>query len=235
MPTELHIDDEWKAALAAAGLDTLDALLASSAGRCLSWHTRGQTCRIDLPGGEVVFLKRDTFTSVKDILADLCNLRRPQPPCVNEVRALAMVGRLGIPVPQVVAWGQRRRAFLPWRSAMVMRLLPGVPMHEFLMTDPPADHRRAAMRSAGAVAAKLYHAGLSWPDMAPKHFILHDAAAGILDLARLRPTNRSLKRYVPKQVGRFCARLRSRGGSDDDIAAFLDALGHTDLLGDLAY
>ncbi len=224
MPTELHISDEWKDALASVGLDTFDALMGSSQGKCVSWHTRGQTYRIDLPDGRVVFLKRDAFTSVKDIFTDLCSLRYPQPPCINEVRALRLVADLGIPAPEPVAWGQRRRASLPWRAAMVMQELPGVPMYEFLAAGPSEDRRRSVMQAAGSVAAKLHEARLSWPDMAPKHFIINAGNVGILDLARLRPARRPRRFYAPKQVRRFGARLRNCGGSDGDLTAFLDAL-----------
>ncbi len=230
---ELHIEDEWKGPLVAAGLDTFDAVMGSTDGKCVSWHTRGQTYRIELPamrtskgpGGEVVFLKRDTYTSAKDILTDLVNLRRPLAPCINEMHALGLVADLSIPVPEVIAWGRRSRASLPWQAAIIMTELPGVPMYEFLSAAPPADRRKAVMRSAGAVAAKLYRAGLSWPDMAPKHFIINGDEVGILDLARMRRTRRPAEWFMPKQVRRFSNRLISRNGSEDDLKNFLDALG----------
>ncbi len=225
MPAEQDINEQWKDALAAAGLDTFDAMMASSQGRCVSWHTRGQTYRIELAGGEVVFLKRDTYTSVKDIFTDLSYLRRPMPPCINEMYALGLVADLGIAAPEVIAWGRRHRASLPWQAAIVMTELPGAPMYEFLSADPPANRRKAVMRTAGAVAAKLCRAGLAWPDMAPKHFIINGDTVGILDLARMRRTRRPMKWFMPKQVRRFCQRFRNRGGSDDDLKTFLDALG----------
>ncbi len=224
MSIELYIKDEWKGPLAAAELDTFEAMMESPAGRCVSWHTRGQTYRIELPDGEVVFLKRDAYTSIKDIFTDLLHLRRPQPPCVNEVCALRLVAELGIAAPEVIAWGRRCRAGMPWQAAMVMRELPGAPMYEFLSADTPADRRRDVMRTAGEVAAKLYRAGLAWPDIAPKHFIVNGDAVGILDLARMRRTRRPVKWFMPKQVRRFCDRLGNRGGSEDDIKTFLDAL-----------
>ncbi len=232
MPAELHISDEWKGPLAAAGFDTFDAVMGSVQGECVSWHTRGQTYRIELPalrtsngpGGEVVFLKRDTYTSVKDILTDLVNLRRPLAPCINEMHALGLVADLGIPAPEVIAWGRRGRALLPWQAAIIMTEIPGAAMSEFLKTDQPTDRRRVVMNAAGAVAAKLYQAGLSWPDMVPKHFIIDGDTVGILDLARMRKTRRPAERFMPKQVRRFSDRLDKRGGNEDDLKNFLDAL-----------
>ncbi|MCD4699612.1 MAG: hypothetical protein K8R91_03455, partial [Phycisphaerae bacterium] len=191
----------------------------------VSWHTRGQTYRIELPGGKVVFLKRDTYTGAKDILADLVNLRRPLAPCINEMHALGLVADLSIPVPEVIARGHRGRAALPWQAAIIMTELQGVPMSEFLKTDQPADRRRIVMIAAGEVAAKLFRAGLAWPDMAPKHFIIDGDTVGILDLARMRKTRRTVKSFMPKQVRRFCNRFRGRGGNEDDLKNFLNALG----------
>ncbi len=224
MPAELHIKDEWKGPLVAAGLDTFDAVMGSEQGKCASWHTRGQTYRIEMPGGEVVFLKRDTYTSAKDILTDMVNLRRPLAPCINEMHALRLVADLGIPVPEVIAWGRRGRASLPWQAAIIMTELPGAAMSEFLKTDHPSESRRIVMSAAGAVAAKLFRAGLCWPDMVPKHFIIDGDTVGILDLARMRKTARPVERFMPKQVRRFSDRLNKRGGNADDLKNFLDAL-----------
>ncbi|MCK4623982.1 MAG: phosphotransferase [Phycisphaerae bacterium] len=224
MPAELHIKDEWKGPLVAAGLDTFDAVMGSEQGKCASWHTRGQTYRIEMPGGEVVFLKRDTYTSAKDILTDLVNLRRPLAPCINEMHALRLVADLGIPVPEVIAWGRRGWASLPRQAAIIMTELPGAAMSEFLKTDHPSESRRIVMSAAGAVAAKLFRAGLCWPDMVPKHFIIDGDTVGILDLARMRKTARPVERFMPKQVRRFSDRLNKRGGNADDLKNFLDAL-----------
>ncbi len=82
---------------------------------------------------------------------------------------------------------------------------------------------------AGDVAGIIYGAGISWADLAPKHFFIPSAddpaeLPGVLDLARMRPTSRPLKRYLPGELRRFCSRLRGRGGTDADEAAFIGAL-----------
>lgn len=232
---ELHIEDEWLDALKAGGLDTFDALMTSERGRCFSMHDRGQTYRIELPDGRAVFLKRDTFTSLKDICEDTLHLRRSQPPCVVELAAIRHVARLGIPAPPPIAWGQRRRGPLAWRAVLVTGPLEGTPLSELLAAGMSDQAREAAMRAVGRTARKLYEAGLSWPDLAPKHFFLSQDGdtqpTGVLDLARMRPTRRALKRYLPKQVARFCGKLRLRGGADADERTFLDALGYEELLG----
>ena len=228
MSAELHIEDGWHGRLAAAELDTFDALMQSDRGLCRSWHDCRQTYQIKLVGSETIFLKRDTRSSLKDLSADLCRLRRPQPLCMVELAALRRVAELGVRVPEVIAYGQRRRAGLPWQAVLVMRRLPGVALHKFLRADPPAPARQAAMRAAGAVAGRLYGAGLSWPDLVPKHFFLEDDLAegttGVLDLARMRPTRLPRRTYIPRQVRRFCGALLADAGNEADQAAFLEAL-----------
>ena len=221
---EFHVSDEWKGLLAAAGLGSFDAMMHSTRGECFSRHTRGQTYRILLDDGQAVFLKRDCYTTVKDIAADLLCLRRPQPPCVVEARAIGLVAGLGIAVPEVIAWGQRRMAALPWQAALLTRELPGVPLHQFLKTGPPAERRREAISAAAAVIGRLFRAGLSWRDMQPKHFLLDGEAIGVIDLARLRHSRLPARLYAPKQLRRFCDGLRACGGGDGDVKAFLEAL-----------
>jgi len=227
---ELCVSDGWREALSAGGLGTFDAMMRPEPGECVSWHSRGQAYRVVLPGGEVVFLKRDAFTKLKDVLSDACRLRRPEPACIHELRALRRVAALGVRVPEVIAWGQRRRAGLPWRAVLVTRLLPGVALDELVKASEAGEDRRAALRLAGAAARKLYEAGLSWPDLLPKHFLLAGGEVGVLDLARMRRTRRAMKRFLPRQVGRFCAKLRARGADGGDVAALLEGLGRADIL-----
>ena len=227
--TQLHIEGTWQNALAAAGLDTFDALMESEQGKCVSRHDRGQTYRITLGDGETIFLKRDTFTSLKDILMDFSALRRPQPACMIELAAIRRVRELGIAVPEPIAWAQRPVGIVPYRAVLVMRKLPGTALSELLKTDPPQEKRQAAMQAAGRSAGRLYRAGLSWPDIAPKHFFVDagviDSLAGILDLARMREARLAKCLYMPKQIGRFISKLRARGGSDADEQAFMEGFG----------
>lgn len=228
MPTDLHIEDRWGEALTAGGLDAFEALMIGEQGECVSKHDRGDTYRIELPCGEAVFLKRDRYTSLKDILIDLSHFRRPESPCTVELAGIRRVQALGIPAPEPLAWGWQRRWNLPWRAVLVTRPLPGTPLSELLKSDPPRKLRLTAMRAAGEVAGKLYRAGLSWADLAPKHFFIPDdpgdGLPGVLDLARMRPVRCPRSFYLPKQLRRFCARLRACGGTEADEAAFLEAL-----------
>lgn len=223
MSVKLHIKDQWREALAAAGLDSFEALMESTAGECWSRHDRGDTYRIELPGGEVVYLKRNTRTSLKDICTDLWCLRRPLAPCISEARALLRMAALEIPAPLAIAWGARRRLIAPGSAVVVMTELSGQPLDKFLKTSPGDEACGCALRQAGEAVGKIYQAGLSWPDLRAKHIILRDGPAGVLDLTRMRPARGAAWQSMGRQISRFCAELRSLGCDDGDVSAFLEA------------
>jgi len=222
MPVEMHFEEGWRRRLAEVGLDRFDSLMAFGDGQCVSWHTRGQTYRF--AAGETLYLKRDCYTSAKDVLADLVARRRPQPPCIVELDALHRMRELNIPAPQPVAWGQRRRLALPHQAVLVMRELPGMPLNKWLREVDSTPRRRAVLTAVAQVIVRLYAAGLTWPDVAPKHFFLDGERIGVLDLARMRVARRPRVMYVPKQVHRFCARLRACGAAEEEVLAVLAAM-----------
>jgi len=221
MAGELHISDPWRKALTALGLDSFRALMTSQAGRCVSRHDRGQTYRIDLPTGKVIYLKRDAYTPPKDILADLCCLRRPDAPCLSELRALRHVRELGIPAPEAIAWGRRPKAGLPWQAVLVTTELTGTSLHRLLRNRPTPQRRQEALLAAARTVATLYRARLSWPDLLPKHLFISDGDAGVLDLARMRRLLRPRRLYMPEQIRRFCNALLACGTEPPDVQTFL--------------
>ncbi len=211
-------------------MDTFDALMQRSDGLLRSIHDRGEVYRFDLPDGRRVYVKRDAFSSGKDVLFDLCRFTRPDPLCIVEAAALTKMAGLDIPAPTPVAWGQLRRFHLPHQAVLMMTELPGTQLHKLLEQNSPADELIAAMSACGRTARKLYQANLSWPDIVPKHFVLHDGQAGVLDLARMKPTRRPLKSFMPKQIARFCKRLAENGGTQADEAAFMEALNYPEIM-----
>ena len=232
MPTpQLHIEPEWRRPLAQAGLDSFDALMAFEGGQVVSWHTRGKAFRVALPDGQVVFLKRDAFTMHKHILADLAHFRRPQPMTFKERRGNRQVGEVGIATPRVIAWGQRRRFGLPTQAVIVSTRLPGRRLDHCLAADDAQPGRREVLTAVGSALARLYEAGLSWPDLVPKHvYVSDDGGVGVLDLARVRRCRNALVRCMPAQVRRFCHRLRQHGAAEADLDVLLQAMGYEDLV-----
>lgn len=227
----LQIKPEWRPRLAKAGLDSFDALLHFEGGECVSHHTRGQTIRLLLPGGQTLYLRRIVRTLAKQIAADWLRFRRSQPLTVKEHRALLRVAAMGVDCAEPVAWGQRRRWAMAWQGVLVTTPLEGRPLDDYLTAEAEAARRRAALAAVGAALRTLYEAGLSWPDLVPKHVYVTDIArVGLLDLERLTPRRNALVRCMPGQVRRFCGLLRGGGADLADLDVLLDALGYEDLV-----
>ncbi|MHC4982261.1 MAG: lipopolysaccharide kinase InaA family protein [Planctomycetota bacterium] len=221
---ELHIRDDWRGRLAAAGLDSYSALMRTTAGECVSDHRRGQVWRIALPSGERLYLKRDSVAAFKEALADLLEGRRPRAFTVKERLGIERAAELGIRVPQPVAWGSRRRLFFPGRGVLVMTELAGRPLDDWLASNTDRSSRSEVLQRVGSQVGRLYGAGLSWPDLQPKHVYIDDnASVGLLDLERLRPSGRWARR-MREQVRRFTEALRG-GADEEEIRTFDGALG----------
>ena len=221
---QLHICEGWRDELARAGLDSFDALMHTTAGECMSHHRRGEVRRIELPGGEAVYLKRDLLTMLKQVLADLLSGRRPQPFTVKERLGIERASALGIRAAEPIAWGQRRRFRLPWQGVLVTGVLAGEPLHVWLASNKDRSERAGILREVGCRVARLYSARLSWPDLLPKHIFTDDRGSiGLLDLERLRPTCRPL-RCMRKQVSGLVDDLRGLGVGDEELEAFESGL-----------
>jgi len=229
---DLNLVEPWADALSRAGLATFDALMRSRRGVRMASHKRGGTYRIDLPDGPTVFLKRDTATMLKHILADWLRGRRSRPRVLREREAMARVERLGIVVSEVIASAERRRWGMAHQGVLLTAAVGGEPLAAYLQRDEPPAARRAVLAEVGRTVAKLYQAGLSWPDLLSKHvFIGTDGRIGLIDLERLTPVGDALREQIPQQARQFCRSLRARGATDDDLTALLAGIAHSDMLG----
>jgi len=229
----LHMAPEWANRLRAAGLDSFDALYGTERGEEAHRHDRSWTQRVELAGGEVLYLKCDVFTTFKQIVTDLLHLRRPQPLSEKERQGIERVSALGVATARPVAWGQRRRLGLPHRGVLAMTELSGGRVDDYLDARPPAEQRRAVLAAVGRTLRTLYGAGLSWPDLRVKHvYVDPPGKVGLLDLERLEPRSDAPRR-MPRQVRRFCRELREHGADDGDTDALLDGFGRPDGLREL--
>lgn len=202
----LTILPDWKEALAQAGLTDLDALLAFSGGQCLSLHLRGKTSRTTLPGGQTVFIKQDHFTKWKKTVRYLLGFQKPQPNTEIERRRLSLAASFGITVPEVIAWGQRRRFGLPHQAVMVMLPLDGIPLPEFLKREKDLAKCKSAIAQAEQTLHFLQESALDWlKDCKPEHFfVLQNGKIGLIDLERLRQRKKPLSAKIRKmQFDRF--------------------------------
>ncbi len=206
----LTIQPDWKNALAQAGLADLDKLLHFSEGECLSWHLRGKTSRTTLPGGQAVFIKQDHFTMWKTTCRYLLRFKKPQPNTEKERQRLALAAHFGITVPEVIAWGQRRRYGLPHQGVMIMLPLNGIPLPEFLEQEKDLEKCRQAIAKAEQTLHFLQKNAMDWgKDCKPEHFfVLQDGNIGLIDLERLHHRKMPLSEKIrKKQFDRFWSLL----------------------------
>lgn len=196
---------EWRDILEKTGLGTLQACLSFDGGTCLSSHLRGDTRKVTLPDGRIVFLKRDFFTFKKEIAKDLLRFRKPQPKTEKERLAFAMTRKAGFIAPQVIAWGQTRRFGFPDRACLVMLPLDGVDLDKYLKAETDETKRKSFIEKAEQTLAALQAKGFDWPDHKPEHFfVMNDGSIGLIDLERLRYVDHPLsEEKCAAQLARF--------------------------------
>ena len=200
-----EISDEWRDILEKAGLGTLQACLAFDGGKCLSSHLRGDTRKVTLSDGRIVFLKRDFFTFKKEIAKDLLRFHIPQPKTEKERLAFAMARNAGFIAPQVVAWGQTRRCGFPNTACLIMLPLDGIDLDKYLKAETDEEKGKSFIAKAEETLAALQKKGFDWPDHKPEHFfVMNDGTIGLIDLERLRYIGKPLSEAkCAAQLARF--------------------------------
>ena len=182
-----EIVSEWREALMAAGLGDFQSCLAFQGGTCLSSHLRGDTRKVTLADGRIVFLKRDFFTFKKEIAKDLLRFSKPQPKTEKERLAFAMAREAGFTAPSVIAWGQTRRCGFPDTACLVMLPLDGVDLDAYLKKETDELKCKSFIDKAEQTLSALQAKGFDWPDHKPEHFfVMNDGSIGLIDLERLR-------------------------------------------------
>jgi len=175
---------EWAERLKASSLDSLESLMSFKDGACVSSHRRGATFKSRLADGTVVFIKRDHFTFLKEILKDLLRFRAPAQKTVKERRAFDAAKACGFRVPEVIAYGRSSRFGLPHQAAMVMLELPGTNLDAYVKEGH--ENCKAMIDKAEATLASLQQKGFDWPDHKPEHFIVQpDGEIALIDLERM--------------------------------------------------
>jgi predicted Ser/Thr protein kinase len=200
-----EISAEWRDALEKAGLGTLQSCLAFQEGKCLSSHLRGDTRKVTLTDGRIVFLKRDFFTFKKEIAKDLLRFKKPQPKTEKERLAFAMAREAGFIAPEVIAWGQTRRCGFPDRACLIMLPLDGVDLDKYLKTETDGAKRKSFIEKAEQTLSALQEKGFDWPDHKPEHFfVMNNGSIGLIDLERLQYVGHPLSEAkCASQLARF--------------------------------
>lgn len=217
----MEISPRWQDVLRGAGLESFAKLMAFQGDWRVSHHKQRDAHKVVLPDGRAVFLKRNFSTQIKHILADIMVARRPEPLVVKEARAICLAAAAGVTTPDIIVSAQRRRWFGPHQGVLLLTELPGEPMDIWLAR---SDRSADALVGAGEAIARLYRAGLSWPDLLPKHvFLSADGQVGLLDLERLREST-AAPRELLKHLPRFCRQMRRCGANEQDMRSLLAGL-----------
>ena len=200
-----EISEEWRDALTASGLGDLQSCLAFDGGKVLSSHLRGDTRKVTLSDGRIVFLKRDFFTFNKEIAKDLLRFHKPQPKTEKERLAFAMARDAGFTAPQVIAWGQTRRCGFPNTACLIMLPLDGIDLDKYLKAETDEEKRKSFIVKAEETLTALQKKGFDWPDHKPEHFfVMNDGTIGLIDLERLRFIGKPLNEAkCAAQLARF--------------------------------
>ena len=200
-----EISEEWRDALTVSGLGDLQSCLAFEGGKVLSSHLRGDTRKVTLSDGRIVFLKRDFFTFKKEIAKDLLRFHKPQPKTEKERLAFAMARDAGFTAPQVIAWGQTRRCGFPNTACLIMLPLDGIDLDKYLKAETDEEKRKSFIVKAEETLTALQKKGFDWPDHKPEHFfVMNDGTIGLIDLERLRFIGKPLNEAkCAAQLARF--------------------------------
>ena len=220
---KLIIEPSWEAQLREAHLDTVDAVLSFENDHCLSRHNRAATWKHTLPNGQVIFLKKDFYTSPAPILRRLLRFHLPETNTERETRLLQNAKRLGFRVPEIIAHTRHCPWWLPGKGAMIELAVKGRAVDD-IVKDPavPEETKALVLAKARAELDKIQEAQLDWKrDCKPEHFFYcEDGEIALIDGERLYPAKRALTpEYRDWQHQRFDSFLPEkyrRGASESN-------------------
>jgi len=197
MSTHLWVNPAFGEALTKRGLESLDAMMATSAERSL--HKRGlATWRERLmvepsDGLPRLFIKRYVRPPLKEQLKRLLSGGRST--AETEWAWIRALDNLGIAVPPAVACGWDRSFVIERRSVLVTAEIPGGSLERWVaeqnnVTGVAPVVKRAVMRALADITARLHGAGLVHRDLYLAHVFMAPAAGAapaltLIDLQRV--------------------------------------------------
>jgi len=235
----LTIHPDYRALLAAAGLDTFDALWQAAEGPTVDGHGSRSVSRIelaeDMDRSVGVYVKRFWGREARRSWRCLRLLRGPLTPAEQEWESAHQLLDAGVGAARPVAWGRSRGHASP-RALVAFREVDGPSLAEWLSRRPrgvtlrrEARIRHAVATALGRTVRRIHAAGFTYPDLYAKHVYLVDAETAnprvvLIDVQRLRMR-------LPFRVVRDLAALYVSAGAHPlrrtDTVRFLRAyLGH---------
>ena len=200
---KLKIHPDYRPLLAAAGLDTFEALFAAGRRGEIDGHKSRSVSRLELAGKDgrtVVYLKRMWGAAATASWRDLARGRWPRIPAAREWQNAMRLARAGVPVSPPVAWGCDHGPDGP-RALVAVREVRGPSLAKWLSESSNSgaadkirsspEARRAVAAAVGEAVRRLHEAGFSFPDLYAKHIYIEtsDGPAPrivLIDVPRLR-------------------------------------------------
>ncbi|HUT30957.1 MAG TPA: lipopolysaccharide kinase InaA family protein [Sedimentisphaerales bacterium] len=237
------VDPEYRPALTARGLASIDAVFAFDAGRSLAkdnlapHRTRWQF-DIDSPQ-TTLFLKRYDSPPILSQLANWISHRRRASSSRSEVASAQQLSQSGISTPKIIAHGEQWSALFEKRSFIVTEKVPDAESLERKLpscfnTPPTAQNlhaRRDFIRSLAAFIKRFHNTGFRHRDLYLAH-IFHSSDAGfcLIDLARCFRPALFGERFRVKDIAQLYYSAPARHFSKADRLRFYLAYAAVDKL-----
>jgi len=215
----LHVNQAFRPALEAAGLATLDGLMALKGGEPYREAPGRFTVRVELPdaagGRKVFYVKRYTAVPLRTRLRRLFSLNPPVSQGVREAKGIARLAAIGIATMRPVAFGEELIA-RGWseRSCLVTEEVAGATQADDYCEArfaPPCPREKVAkkrrlIRRIAALAREMHRVRLSHCDFYLCHILVRpidgaEPALHLIDLQRLTRHRRGMgERWIVKDL-----------------------------------
>jgi len=224
----LTIAPGWEGMLAAARLDSFDALMRST-GRIVraGKRVRVQTLSIKTPeGSRTLFIKKYVYAD--RLLRYFCRRGRAQ----GEWRALHFLKGIGVPCAAPVAVGEHRRWGVLHAAVIVTEGIPNVvELGEFaenfsIERDRPGwtRRRKALVTSLATIVARMHNGGFIDHDLHPRNVLVDETPEGlnlyVLDSpnGRIHASQRTLRRKAVRDLATLAKGLAPYSTPGERIA-----------------
>ncbi len=217
------MDADFRADLCAAGLDSVEAVMASREGHCMRVLADRENWRLKLPrrdgGSRRVFLKKHHVRTRLSRFRALFGLAPGQTAGRVEAENVGRLAAIGIASMRVAAWGERLHPDGYLESYLITEELDGYrPLEKFLAerfgqleADSGATRNRdlrRLVRLVADIARRLHGSGYNHRDFYCCHFFVKELSSGrfdvrLIDLQRVQHRVRFRRRWLVKDLAQL--------------------------------
>ena len=220
---DVWIDRDFRGDLRTAGLDSVEAVMVSSQGRCLRALADRENWRVELArregGSRGVFLKKHHVRTWLSRFRARFGLDPGQTAGRVEAENVGRLAAIGIASMRVAAWGERLHPDGRLESYLMTEELEGYqPLEQFLAERfGPAEADSGATRDrdlgrlirlVADIARRFHGAGYNHRDFYCCHFFVKESSSGrfdvrLIDLQRVQHRVRFRRRWLVKDLAQL--------------------------------